>query len=117
MSHPTEELLEATVRGSLPAGEAQVIRSHVASCRGCRSILEQDQDVRGRLALLSDGTPRMDVTDYVMSRLEKAEPPRTWRRWVACVGLALTVLVAGVLVVSNGNLRRTVRRLGSVALL
>jgi len=114
MSHPTMELLEATVRGALPAAEARAIRAHAAGCPACSSFLVEDQDVHRRLALLSDGMPTIDVAAHVMSHLDEAERSRVGR-WVPRAALALTLIVAGVLVASNGYLRRTARRLGSIA--
>jgi hypothetical protein len=50
--------------------EARAIMVHAAQCFACRSLLEHDEEIRRRLALLRDHEPAIDVLQQVMQRID-----------------------------------------------
>jgi anti-sigma factor RsiW len=114
MSHPPTDLLEAMASGLVSEGEAQFVRAHATGCSRCGSILSHDEQVHRRLALLRESTPRIEVADQVMRRLDEMPRARVWPR-LARVALALALVLAGVLVANNGGLGRSLRRIAAIA--
>jgi anti-sigma factor ChrR (cupin superfamily) len=111
MSHPSVEQLEAAAFGWLPEAQVRQIRAHAADCPTCGQALQQDDDVRRRLSLLREAEPRIDVSERVLARLKEAPRPGRSRRPVGYGVVVGAVLLAGVVIASNGKLRRTLRRL------
>lgn len=50
--------------------EARAVTVHAAQCLACRSLLEHDEEIRRRLALLRDHEPAIDVLQQVMQRID-----------------------------------------------
>jgi anti-sigma factor RsiW len=113
-SHPSDGQLEATVFGWLPKEEARAVRAHAATCPRCSAALRRDEGVHHRLVLLRGGEPPIDVADRVLKRLDRLARPRPLHKPARGVLLALSLVVAGLLVASNGTVRRKVRRLGAL---
>ena len=114
MSHPSAGQLEAAAFGWLAEPEAQKIRTHAANCPECGHVLRQDESLHRRLGLLRGGEPRFAVVERVLEQLER---PSRRRRLLAPAPLAIVAMVlvaAGLLVASNGHIRRAVRRLGAI---
>lgn len=116
MSHPSAGQLEATVFGWLPEAEAREIRAHAANCPKCESALRQEENVRRRLGLLRANEPRIEVSERVVEQLRQSARRRPLLRSARLAVVALALVAAGLLVASNGNLRRTVRRLGAIVI-
>ena len=113
-NHPSAGQLEATAFGWLAEPEAQAIRSHAASCAACAASLRAEDMLHDRLALLRHGEPRMDVVGHVLARLDHVVRPRAWHRPGRTAVVVLSLVLAGVLVASRSELRRTARRLSAV---
>ena len=116
MRHPSAGQLEASVFGWLPEAEAREIRAHAANCAKCESALRQEEDVQRRLGLLRANEPRIEVAERVVDRLRQTERRKPLLRSARLAGVALALVAAGLLLASNGNLRRTARRLGASVL-
>jgi hypothetical protein len=62
--------LEARSSGTATEDEVRIISAHAAHCAACQSVLANDAEIRGRLALLRVGEPRIDVLARVMQRID-----------------------------------------------
>lgn len=110
MSHPSGEQLEAAVFGWVPEAEAREIRAHATTCPTCGLILHQNEDIQRQLSLLRAAEPRVEIAQRVLGRLEQVARPRLSRRPVRLAVVAAALVLAGVVIASNGKLRRTMRR-------
>jgi hypothetical protein len=61
---------QAAALGWTTPQEARAIMVHVAQCLACRALLERDEEIRRRLALLRDREPSIDVLQQVMERID-----------------------------------------------
>jgi hypothetical protein len=116
MRHPTAERLEATVFGWLPEAEAREIRAHAGECPTCGKALRRDEDVHRRLSLLRAAEPRLEVAEGVLARIDDPARPKLARRSVRVAILVAALALAGVLVVGNGPVRRTVKRVSAAVI-
>jgi hypothetical protein len=110
VSHPSAKQLEAAAFGWLPDAEARQIRAHAADCPTCGPALQQDEGVRRRLRLLRAVEPRVEVAERVLGRLEQVARPGVSRRPVGYAVVVAALLLAGVVIASNGKIRQTIRR-------
>lgn len=110
--HPTSELLEAYVEGSLQDSERVVLESHLLSCSYCQAEVEEWKALFAGLAALPHFEPGPDFADRVLAGVRLRQPwtvrvaellrrlvPKTtvgWALVAACVALPFLVF-GGVL--------------------
>ena len=91
MQHPEEGIIHAWLDGALPANEAAVIESHVASCADCAAAVA---DARGLIAASSRIVGHLDA---VPGKVIPAAPRRratSWRNpWFAAAAAGLILFV------------------------
>ena len=75
VAHPVDEQVEGAAFGWITATQADTIRAHTAKCQACRSVLENDLDIRERLSLLRTEERRVDVLEQVMRRVHQESEP------------------------------------------
>ena len=114
MSHPSAGQLEAAAFGWLSEAEAQQIRAHAASCPQCGPAVREEETVRRRLGLLRGGEPRIEVAQRVLEQLGRMPLKRRVVRPGRLAMVAMLLVAAGLLVASNGHLRRTMKRFGAM---
>jgi anti-sigma factor RsiW len=73
LRHLSQEAFQGFLDGSLPAGEAEAVREHVASCARCRSELEAWQVLFHELGELGDLAPSDGFAERVMGALPRPE--------------------------------------------
>jgi hypothetical protein len=64
--------------------------------------------------LLRGDEPRIDVSARVLDQLQQMTRVKPSRRPVRLAVAALALVAAGLLVAGNGNVRRTVQRVGAL---
>lgn len=105
--HPTSELLEAYVEGSLQDSERVVLESHLLSCSYCQAEVEEWKALFAGLAALPHFEPGPDFADRVLAGVRLRQPwtvrvaellrrlvPKTtvgWALVAACVALPFLV--------------------------
>ena len=91
MQHPEEGIIHAWLDGALPANEAAVIESHVASCADCAAAVA---DARGLIAASSRIVSHLDA---VPGKVIPAVPRRratSWRNpWFAAAAAGIMLFV------------------------
>ncbi len=111
MLHPSAERLESYVEGTLDAGEAAVLESHVLSCARCQTDVEEWRALFATLSTLPAVEPAPGFADLVMARVRVTRPwparvaallgrllPDTARGW----SLAAAFLLAPALGLGGG---------------
>lgn len=75
--HPSRDQIEAAAFGHLDATASEDVQAHAAGCTRCARLLAKDQEVAGRLAVLTqDDPPAVDIVDQVLNRLDAHEELR-----------------------------------------
>jgi len=102
--HLEDQDLLLAASAELPAAEAAEVRSHLASCEGCRARMADLEHAMGEFRRfyrqeLDAGLPPADRSlERLQARIDAAEPPGAWRqrtrRWLRQPGLALAASVA-----------------------
>ena len=63
--------LEAQSRAGMTEGDVRILAAHASGCVVCRSLLDSNEEIRRRLALLRIGEPRIDVLRQVLQRIDE----------------------------------------------
>jgi len=102
--HLEDQDLLLAASAELPAAETAEVRSHLASCEGCRARMADLEHAMGEFRRfyrqeLDAGLPPADRSlERLQARIDAAEPPGAWhqrtRRWLRQPGLALAASVA-----------------------
>jgi RNA polymerase sigma-70 factor (ECF subfamily) len=108
--------LEATVYGWLAEAEIREVRAHAARCPKCEAALRKEENVQRQLGLLRADEPTIDVSKRIVDQLAQSVHRRLSLRSARLAVVALALVAAGLLVASNGHLRRTVRRLSAIVI-
>jgi anti-sigma factor RsiW len=78
--HPAADRLEAFVEGSLEAGERVVLESHLRTCPGCQTQVEEWRALFTALASLPQFEPSIGFANRVMEHVRVA-PRAAWQEW------------------------------------
>ena len=107
----------------LSGSDQHQVKSHLERCESCRAVFQAYQKVD---AVLNEWSPVAEWSPWFDARLRAAlvrEQERrsrgflglNWARWMAAPALASLLLVAGVMVLLNGQLARHPQRGGMTA--
>jgi hypothetical protein len=111
MNDPWTDRLSEYVDGDLPAGERELLESHLQDCGECTAALADLRRIAVRARALTDRDPEADLWPGIAARIGATTPSsgvpailigrRSGRRWsfslpeLAAAGIALMVLSGG----------------------
>ncbi len=89
-----EILLSAYANDELQAAERESVDAHMVNCPGCKTLLQEFQEVRRQVSCLIESPVTMEVKDSVMAKIRRITSPSKRRLRLSLAAIPVVILLA-----------------------